>query len=518
MLLALFLCLGCALAAPAAVPYRAWQFHELDVPYVSRTLQRAPDYEVNTVVFSHGMIGYASQLFDGSGRGAKLRQLAREARAHRLRAWIWVRELQSVPAEFLEKGVVQLDRPGLWEWLAARYERVFREYPEFDGLVLTFHETQYKIFEPRQVASSLSMPDRFARMIETIEKVCARHGKDFVVRSFLYEPREMEWFKEGYARTSPRVMVQTKCEPHDWDPFYPDDSMIGAFPGRKQIIEFDGSSEYTGKNRVPYTQPEYFERRWRYDLKQPGVAGYNLRLDHGGFDAINTPNEVNIYAMYRMTADPKITAADIWKEWTRKRYGERAAPEVEAALRSTFDIVNLSFFALKFWITDHSRLPLFSYADGHIRSRSLAKWWPGEPRYQAMEERLTKPDPALLEEILQEKDAAVTLAAKSLLHLRNARPHLTPQQYEDLEWRLSLLARVARIWRSHAEAFFGLKVLAAGHKVPGLDRRIARAIEDLRREAKLSELDPLIGNAPPASAPELIRVANDLTARLQALR
>ena len=59
-----------ATAAPL-VPYRAWQFHKLDPAYVSATMKLARDYDVNTVVFSHGMIGYASQLFDGSDRGAE---------------------------------------------------------------------------------------------------------------------------------------------------------------------------------------------------------------------------------------------------------------------------------------------------------------------------------------------------------------------------------------------------------------------------------------------------------------
>ncbi len=387
------LVLACTLRAAPLVPYRAWQFHKLNVPYVTATMKLAKEYDVNTVVFSHDMIGYASQLFDGTDRGEKLRLLAREAHANGLRAWIWVRELQNVPDRFLDGKVVQLDRPGLWDWMASRYEEVFSRYPEFDGLMLTFHETQYKIFDPKQVHSALAMPDRFAKMINTIDAVCSRHKKDFIVRSFLYEPEEMQWFREGYAKTGPGVMVQTKCEPHDWDPFYPNDSMIGAFPGRKQIVEFDGSAEFFGKNRVPYTQPEYFERRWRYDLAQPGVAGYNLRLDHGGYDALSTPNEINIYAMTRFTADPKATGEDIWKEWTRKRYGAAAA-EIEAALKPSFNIVNQSFYALEFWITDHSKLPSFNYADGHLRSRTMAKWFPGDARYKAMEERLISPDPS----------------------------------------------------------------------------------------------------------------------------
>jgi hypothetical protein len=53
------------LQAAPAVPYRAWQFHKLDVPYVTSTMKLAKGYDVNTVVFSHDMIGYASQLLEG---------------------------------------------------------------------------------------------------------------------------------------------------------------------------------------------------------------------------------------------------------------------------------------------------------------------------------------------------------------------------------------------------------------------------------------------------------------------
>ncbi len=343
------------LQAKPLVPHRAWQFHKLDVPYVRETMKLARNYDVNTVVFSHSMIGYASQLFDGTDRGAKLRQLAKDAHSQNLRVWIWVREFQGVPAEFLKDKAVQLDRPGFWDWLEKRYEGVFKDYPEFDGIILTFHETQYRVFDARQVQSALSMPDRFTRMIDTIERACARHGKDFIVRSFLYEPQELAWFKEGYEKTARRVMIQTKCEPHDWDPFYPHHPLIGAFPGRQQIVEFDCSSEYTGKNRVPYTQPEYFEHRWRYDLSK-GVAGYNLRLDHGGYDALSTPNEINIYAMHRFTREPGVRAATVWKDWTVAHYGQQAATEIEKALKPTFDIVNKSFFALE--ILDYRSFPV----------------------------------------------------------------------------------------------------------------------------------------------------------------
>ncbi|HEY7302993.1 MAG TPA: hypothetical protein VH601_02675 [Bryobacteraceae bacterium] len=501
------------LQAAPLVPYRAWQFHKLNMPYVSATLKLARRYDVNTVVFSHDMIGFASQLFDGSERGEKLRQLAREAHAQNLRVWIWVHEFEGVPDRFVENKVVQLDRAGFWEWLAGRYEELFTKYPEFDGLMLTFHETQYKVFDLRQVNSKLSMPDRFARMINTIDAVAARHGKDFIVRSFLYEPREMQWFRQGYEKTDHHVIIQTKCEPHDWDPFYPNNPLIGGFTNRRQIVEFDGSAEFTGKNRIPYTQPEYFERRWRYDLSKAGVVGYNLRLDHGGYDALHTPNEINIYAMYRFTEDPALHGDDVWREWTRKHYAE-AAPEIERALRPTFDVVNQSFFALEFWVTSHSRLPDFDYADDHLRSRTMAKWYPEEPRYKQLEDRLIAPDPELLEQILAEKDHAIATAQLCLQHLENARKDLTSAQYDDLFWRLALLERTAIIWKLHAEAFFGYKVLEAAHPIFGLRERVERALTALDEQANVSAANPRIGTDPPASVQEMRHFTTDLRKRL----
>jgi hypothetical protein len=514
---AVLLAITASVSAGPLVPWRAWQFHKLNMPYVLASMKLARQYDVNTVVFSHEMLGYASLLFDGTDRGAKLTELAQAAHAEHLKAWIWVREFQNVPDQYMNNGIVQLDRPGFWDWLANRYNDVFSKYPDFDGLMLTFDETPYRVFDPKKVQSALSMPDRFAKVMNTIDAVAVRYKKDFIVRSFVYEPEEMAWFKEGYAKTGPHVMIQTKCEPHDWDPFYPNDPLIGAFPNRTQIIEFDGSSEFTGKNRIPYTQPEYFERRWRYDLSKPGVAGYNIRIDHGGYDALHTPNEINIFAMTRFTTDPKATAEDVWKEWTVKHYGPEAAAEVEQALKPSFDIVNKSFFALQFWITNHSALPRFSYADEHLHLRTMAKWYPDQPKYKELEDRLLSPDPDLVEQILLEKDDAIALAHSSLDHLRLAKSRLKPEQYDDLYWRLALAERTAVVWKLHAEAFFGYKTLLAGHDVPGLAERVQRALEGLKAEARVSAADAMIGADPPASQKEILDFTSDLESRLKKL-
>jgi len=508
----LFTCvtLSPVLSAHTSVSIQAWQFHKLDMQYVSKAMLHAKDYNINTVVYSHGMIGEVSQLYNGSDRGEKLRELAKQGHNLGLRVWIWIHELEhDVPARYLTDDVVHLDRPGFWEWLASKYEKLFNDYPEFDGIILTFHETEHKIFRDNEVRSELSMPERFAKMINTIDDVCAKYNKDFVVRSFLYEPKELRWFSEGLKLVHPRVMLQSKCVPHDWQPFYPHNPIIGKFPERKLIVEFDCSSEFTGKNRIPYTSPEYFEYRWRYDLSQTGVVGYNARIDHDGFDALYTPNNINIYTLYRLTENNQIKADDIWKEWTTKHYGEKAAPFTEKALRLSFDIVNKSFFVLEFWITNHSKLPSYGYANGHISSRTIAKWKQNEPKYQQLEKQLNNPDAELLEMILSEKDEAIALADEALFYLNRAKPFLTGEQYDDLYWRLDLLRRVATVWKLHSEAFFGYKVLASMHKVPGLKQRIHRALNGLYHQAKVSEIAG-ITEKPPASSKEIRKVADEL--------
>lgn len=505
-------------SAPAKeplVPIRSWQFHTLDSSYVSKAMKRAGEYNINTVVFSHGMIGEVSQLYSDAKRAAELRKLAAEAHDLGLKVWIWIHELEfDVPKRYLD-GAVQLDRPGFWDWLEGKYDKLFVDYPEFDGILLTFHETKHKIFRKDAVKSKLSMPGRFAKMINTVDNACAKYKKDFVVRSFLYEPQELQWFADGLKSVHPRVMLQSKCVPHDWQPYYPHNPMIGKFSERKLIVEFDCSSEFTGRNRIPYTSPEYFEYRWRYDLTQPGVVGYNARLDHAGYDALYTPNEINIYALFRLTDDAEIGAKEIWRDWTVMHYGEKAAPFVEKALHPTFEAVNKSYFPLEFWITNHSNLPSFKYADGHLSSRTIAKWKPEEPKYRELEERLNHPDIGLLELILAEKDEAIALAHEAMFHLGQAKPFLYSEQYEDLVWRLEMLSQVAVIWKLHTEAFFGYKALVEGSAAPGLEQRVKRAIDGLIKHSEAIKKTDL--NKVPLDANNIKKIADELRGKMNSL-
>ncbi|MBN2210433.1 MAG: hypothetical protein JW709_03475 [Sedimentisphaerales bacterium] len=516
---------NCAEGAVDAYPWRMWQFHVMKPDYIRRVMAQAGEFDVNAVVFSHKIIYNAADILETDAEdssiwrpnkhGRELQQLAREAHQLDLKTIIWIHELEQAPGEFIRGGKVNFDDDLLSNWIKNKYRALFRLYPEFDGMMLTFHETRYKIFDNEKIRSDLSMPKRFVRLINMLNEVCREQDKTLIVRTFLYEPQELTWLREGLAEISEDVIIQSKCVPHDWQPFYPHNPMIGGFPGRKMIVEFDCSSEFTGRNRIPYCNPEYFLMRWRHDRKFPEVTGYNARLDHAGFDAFFTPNQINLYTLTRVLQNPDIAAEDIWREWTTKTYGEQAAPDVQKALKPTFECVNQAFFAKGFWYTYHSRISDYDYALKSLTRRSLYKWSPDAQDLKRTEELLINPTPEFFEEILAEKDQAIALADECLLHLRAAKPNLTGEQYDDLRFRLDLLRRVTEIWKQHAAAFWGLRLLEQGRSSPGLRERIEHALEALDRQAQISQDTPSVGDTEPASARYIRRFVEDMRRRLK---
>lgn len=497
--------------------YNCWQLHTPDESYIRRVIKHARDYDINIIVLSHEIIKYVSQLYEEKERVALIGRICEAAHKQGLQVYIWPHELEhDVPPEYFNQNVIDVDRPGFWDWLGEKYEKLCVDFPQFDGFVFTFHETPYKVFDKDQVQSEFPASSLFARMINTINAPCLRHDKEVVVRSFFYEPEEIEWFRKGMEHVDDNVILQCKCVPHDWDPFYPHNPMIGALPSRQKIIEFDCSSEYTGRNRIPYAAPDYFHYRWKYSSAQPGIVGYNARLDHRGFDALFTPNEINIYSLYRLTREPDITPDRLWREWTMERYGKDAAHFIEQALRPTFRIVNKMLWPLGCRFNDHSRLPFIEYAETHLAKFSVTKWASDNEQLKETREKVLNPDPLTLEDIIREKEEALALADICLGHLERAADFLSARDFKDLCCRMTLLRRMVEVWRLHAEAFFGYEILKRTglEGQENLSARTKRAISSLYRQAEVSRVS---GQKEPCSEERISGVADELKKQLEGL-
>lgn len=466
---------------------RAWEVHDYNIPYLQKVIDLTPQFDITHIVFSHSIVWYSEELLNDARRGKDVNELA--ARAHRrgLKAWVWTHEINGVPEKFIKDGKVLIDEKAFWDWEKDKYRTLFTRFKNLDGLVLTFHETTVKVYDDNDVISKMPKPARVTKLINSLYEVCQEFGKDLTIRTFAYEPNELEFIKEGMKGTDPAINVQSKVVPHEWDPFYPHNPLIGQFPERKEIIEFHSAAEIGGYNMTPYPHPEYFKMRMDYGLSH-NAYGYMTRIDVGGhYHALGSPNELNIYTLYRLAKDPSTPTEIIWKDWSEKKYGKGAAPFAISALKRAFDISNKTYYTLEFWITDHTKFPSYNYAEGHISSRTIAKWNP-DPKYKKMENDLNNPYPRLLEQILSEKDEAIALCRESLADLEKGKEFFERTDYEDLKWRFTLDLNATIIWKYFNEAFFGYKILV-NHKSEALKDRIIRAVNYLERWASINEYE-----------------------------
>jgi len=471
---------GRARAEPLTI--RGWQFHDDDERYLMSALERSREFGVNTIVLSHQIVAHAEQVLNEPDRAARIRRVTAKARSLGHKVFLWTHELADVPEQFVVGRRVKLDDPLLWRWLQAKYRALFSSLPGIDGIVVTFHETKVKVFRDRDVISHEAPPQRLARLICELAEVCRACRKRLIVRTFFYEPRELEWMKQALVDVPADVMVMTKQVPHDWQPFYPHNPILGEVGAHKQILETHLAAEIGGANRIPFCHPEYLKARLDY-ARRRGVVGVIGRVDcYRNHHALGSVNEINIYALGRYWQDPRTDPEQIWDDWCRTRYGPRAAPFVKAALRRSFEMTTKMYYVKGFWVSNHSRLPDYEYADGHISSRSIAKWDP-DPKYKRIEEALRRPDRTVLAEIVAEKQQAVRLCQASIRDIERARPHLSAQAYAQLRRCYERADFCTRLWREAMTAFFGCKV----YRRTGDEQVRRQVLEALQRMDALAE-------------------------------
>jgi len=335
-----------------------WQFHDYDVEYVRDAIIQAEEMGVNAIVLSHGLVYYTDQILEDEQRAKDLAFLIDTAHAHGMKAFIWVHELNAVPENLLKDGKVDFDNPGLFQWLREKYSRLLKILPQIDGIILTLRETPYKVFKSDVIESTLPPWDRIAKLCNTINSVLRDAGKTLIVRTFLYEPWELEWMMLAFPIMDKDIVIMSKCVPHDWQPFYPPNPVLGRTSPHPQIMELDLACEAGGVDVIPYCQVDEV-KRWVDYARERGLYGIIARVDFGSRHALGGLNEINLYALSQFFHNPKNHPDQVWRSWCKQKYGERAAPYVERALRRSTDIVKKTTYVLTFWVSKHHNLPSY---------------------------------------------------------------------------------------------------------------------------------------------------------------
>jgi hypothetical protein len=378
-------------------------------------LREAEGRGCSAVQLSHFICHDADDLLDDPDRARHARELVSTYRKAGLQVWCWTHEVRLPPLSCVQDRRVKFEDPCLWEHLQEKYTRFLTEtMPEVDGLVLTFAETDFHIYQDEFVVSDHAPAERVARLANALNRVCRAQGKRLAIRDFVYRRHEVEQMARALELCDDDIAIMTKCVPHDWHPFYPVNPLLGRTGTKEQWMEFDFGHEYEGQHLYPYAEVEANLERLRH-AHACGVRTFVVRLDRAvefnGRSALHTPwGQLELLTLQRFVENPTVPAEEVWAEWERGQF-PGARHVVERATRA----VQMMLFPHEFWYADHSRLPTWEYATTHLvdgNADRLPVWT--SDAVHCERDRLFRllPRP-WLEALLEEAEQARQLAAEA---------------------------------------------------------------------------------------------------------
>lgn len=530
----LLLLLSCWTAA-AGPSVKGVNILSADREQAEQTILLAAASGYNHLQLSHRIVMNLCELRDSSKR-ALVRDLAAQAHdlpdAHGLgiaEVCVWDHALYDTdyyPSEFYEPGtgLLDLDKPGLWDWIADDYRQMLSLCPEVDGLVLTFIESGARV---ENQFSKMSVPERLAKVVNTVSTVvCGECGKTLWLRTFAYNEEEYANLRAclDLVDWRPGMGVMVKDTPHDFFLTHPDNPLIGTL-GHPTLVEFDACGEYHGQSVILNTIPEYFAERWRSLSARPDVVGYVARTDRCGNNTVSgTPAHINLYALWRVSEEPSVSVDAIWDDFLTARYGTPAVRHLKPALQPSRAILDGTCYILGLNTTHHSD---FRLDDPSTYSRHVAgRWTDSDSVYLAhgvnrsfhwwtelvstlapesckaldparasdiagvLEKGWILPGERMTEEYLDciiawERDC-LREAQQGFRHLRKARRFLMPRDYGELYDLYERSLMCLRLRSAAAVCYWGGRIEARGpeYRTLSLWRKLAVARRRLARERR----------------------------------
>lgn len=463
--LILFTLLGGLFGNPSlsrALTYNGWTLTHNDQAYNLSVLDRMPEFGVTHVQLSHAIITRIDQLKEDSVV-SRVRDLAEKIHSHNGKVIVWAQELPFDTKTFC----FDLDGDDMQARMEA-YRYGLKRVPEIDGVMISFGSapTELDSVIPTGPGALSFIPrkERYKAMIEAVSRVVEdEFGKQVLVRTFFHKSVEAGPLASAMQETGRPIVVMSKAEPNDFEPYYPLNPLVGNIGNHPQILEFDAAGEYWGRGAIPFVASEYFTFRYwqamqKADRTDTSIIGSTSRIDRYERSAMGTLNEANIYAQAYLSDTPSGTWDEPLKSFILGRYG--ISPDTTEAetllniLRRTFWIGKKMYYVMGEWaFTKGSDLPESNPdALANQFNKTIAQW---DVNYAPVFMNLISPDLKTIQRVLQEKSEAVDLAEQNLASLAKLRHCLSPEDYLDLK-RFLLKQKVAtKIWYHMAGAVFG---------------------------------------------------------------
>lgn len=429
--------------------------------YLETCWSEAERRGIRGVHFSHDLCHDATDLLHDPEHAAEARAWVADLQKRNLDIWVWTHEIHSVPAEFLdEDGRLRFDDTDWAGYLKEKYRRFLGEVlPGITGLVFTFAETPFEVYKDRAVVSSLPAAERLKRLMSVLVDICGEHGVRVALRDFVYRPGAVEAMGNALRDLPPDVIVMSKAVPHDWEPFYPPNPLLGKVGDREQWVEFDLGYEYEGQQMLPYANLEQ-HHAWLLAARAAGIRQVCLRLDRFdgdcGQSALSTPwGRLMLEAFQTWDGEPDTPCDEIWRRWEFGQF-----PQAARALQGLTRAFQKMAFPLENWLMDHSVLPVFAYAKSHLHGGNAARLaeWTLDPRQLETLASFDSFPPGFREEL--EREAAEALAefaaAERLLLARLPADHPEHGQWMDgVRQSASLMSLLA----AYRDVFFRVREL-----------------------------------------------------------
>lgn len=423
---ALLVCSGAVVADETKqtrdpLPYRIVSFHRGRAN--KEMIKRAAELGFNGVMFQ--LEGSTVKTLSEFAERDKAEGYVELCHSLGMKVTLWVHELSDIPSKdqpgYL--GPVEIGNEKLWSHLEQRYEWLLGELmPDIDGIVLTVVETQINATDTEMML----------KLVGILRDKCRKYGKDFIVRTFVWHPNELQGVL-GCVRQLPEdVIIMSKCVPQDWQMRGIHSKEIGDVGNHDQIVEYDIAGEYFLTHHVANCFPDLIKEQFDYGLSK-GVDGICVRVDRGDAQVLNAPQEVNLWALGMLAAGKSDSVDEVWNAWAEARYGKAAAPGVIATLKPTREVVTECLNIGPFTFGDTRSFP--PNGDNNVFSRNWQNWrW--DETFIPLYERMLQGDKISTRKLEREKRTAMELARKSLDELEKVRRELHPEDYQILKTRL----------------------------------------------------------------------------------
>ncbi|MEI8310736.1 MAG: hypothetical protein WCH98_08270 [Verrucomicrobiota bacterium] len=281
---------------------------------------------------------------------AAMREISEKAHALGLRFGLWHHEvhgpedlLELMPELRAEDGLINLEAPLLYEFIREKCAEFLDLFPAVDELVLTLTETKFVV--AHRPFSPVPPAERIRRVIQAVADATEPREKTLVIRPFSAVRADELYVREavGQLRAS-RVAMMYKTEPFDWNPFLPDEDLIGSIPDREVRAETDAGAEYYGQADFPCCYARFLDRRLAA-ARSRGATVAAIRVDRGwDYQGLWHPlNEANIIAPTRLLQGRAPTMDAAWLSWLKERHGGGSAELVDL-FEETFDVIRHSLY------------------------------------------------------------------------------------------------------------------------------------------------------------------------------